>query len=348
MACVKLENIQKVYPGGAQAVRDFNLDIADKEFVVFVGPSGCGKSTTLRMIAGLEAISGGSLYIGDRMVNKVSPKDRDIAMVFQNYALYPHMTVYDNIAYGLKVRKTSKNEIKRRVLEVAEQLEINRVPGPQTQGHVGRDSASDVALGRAMVRNPSVFLLDEPLSNLDAKLRASMRIEITKLHKRLQTTFIYVTHDQTEAMTMADRIVIMKDGIIQQIDTPQNLYRYPVNQFVAGFIGMPQMNFLPATVHQQQGTYYADISGNAVALPAGIDYSAYLEQEVVLGIRPEHILLDNGPHAFETNLVLQEIMGAESYLHLEFPGGKLVCRTPEMDTPGSQVSVSFTPPESCV
>lgn len=340
MACLKLENIQKIYPGGAQAVRDFNLDIEDKEFVVFVGPSGCGKSTTLRMIAGLESISGGNLYIGDKLVNKTTPKDRDIAMVFQNYALYPHMTVYDNIAYGLKVRRTPKDEIKRRVMEVAEQLEIteylDRKPKAMSGGQRQR-----VALGRAMVRNPAVFLLDEPLSNLDAKLRASMRVEITKLHKRLATTFIYVTHDQTEAMTMADRIVIMKDGLIQQIDTPQNLYRHPINQFVAGFIGMPQMNFLPATVHRKDGAVYADIAGNVVALPDALDYSGYLDREVILGIRPEHIWLDDGPHAFDAELVLHEIMGAETYLHMEFPGGKLVCRTPEMEVPTGNVSVSF-------
>ena len=340
MACLKLENIQKIYPGGAQAVKDFNLDIEDKEFVVFVGPSGCGKSTTLRMIAGLESISGGSLYIGDRLVNKVSPKDRDIAMVFQNYALYPHMTVYDNIAYGLKVRRTPKDEIKRRVMEVAEQLEIteylDRKPKAMSGGQRQR-----VALGRAMVRNPAVFLLDEPLSNLDAKLRASMRVEIMGLHKRLATTFIYVTHDQTEAMTMADRIVIMKDGLIQQIDSPQNLYRYPVNQFVAGFIGMPQMNFLKAVVHSVDGVYCADIAGNTVALPSDVDLSEYLDQEIVLGIRPEHIWLDDGPHGIETKLVLRELMGAENYLHLEFPGGKLVCRTPEMEVPHDRVSITF-------
>lgn len=261
-------------------------------------------------------------------------------MVFQNYALYPHMTVYDNIAYGLKVRRTPKDEIRRRVMEVAEQLEIteylDRKPKAMSGGQRQR-----VALGRAMVRNPAVFLLDEPLSNLDAKLRASMRIEIMGLHKRLQTTFIYVTHDQTEAMTMADRIVIMKGGVIQQIDTPQNLYRYPVNHFVAGFIGMPQMNFLPATVHSRDGVFYADICGNTAALPDGMDFSEYLEREVILGIRPEHIWIDNGPHAFRTELVLREIMGAETYLHLEFSGQKLVCRTPEMEAPGGSVPIAF-------
>ena len=342
MACLKLDNIQKIYPGGAQAVKDFNLEIADREFIVFVGPSGCGKSTTLRMIAGLESISGGKLYIGDRLVNKVSPKNRDIAMVFQNYALYPHMTVYDNIAYALKIRHTPKEEIKRRVYEVAEQLEIteylNRKPKAMSGGQRQR-----VALGRAMVRNPAVFLLDEPLSNLDAKLRASMRVEIMELHKRLQTTFIYVTHDQTEAMTMADRIVIMKDGLIQQIDTPQNLYRYPVNRFVAGFIGMPQMNFLPAIVHESGGACYAEACGIRIALPDQGVYTDYVGQEVVLGIRPEHIKPGDGPGAFRAEVVLREIMGAESYLHLKVAGQKLVCRVPEMDTPEDALSISLSP-----
>ncbi|WRS27967.1 sn-glycerol-3-phosphate ABC transporter ATP-binding protein UgpC [Oscillospiraceae bacterium MB08-C2-2] len=340
MACLKLESIQKVYPGGAQAVKDFNLEIADKEFVVFVGPSGCGKSTTLRMIAGLESISGGNLYIGDRLVNNISPKDRDIAMVFQNYALYPHMTVYDNIAYGLKVRRTPKDAIHRRVMEVAEQLEITEYLGRKPKAMSG-GQRQRVALGRAMVRNPSVFPLDEPLSNLDAKLRASMRIEIMGLHKRLETTFIYVTHDQTEAMTMADRIVIMKGGLIQQIDTPQNLYLHPANQFVAGFIGMPQMNFFPAMVHQRDGAYCAEIAENTVALPPCADYAAYLGREVILGIRPEHVWINGDPHGIETQLVLHELMGAETYLHLEFSGQKLVCRTAEMDCAKGSFSITF-------
>ena len=242
MSSVTLKNIYKVYPGNVTAVSDFTLDIQDKEFIVLVGPSGCGKSTTLRMVAGLEEITDGELYIGDKLVNDVAPKDRDIAMVFQNYALYPHMTVYDNMAFGLKLRKTPKDEIKRRVEAAAHILDIeyllNRKPKALSGGQRQR-----VALGRAIVREPKVFLMDEPLSNLDAKLRVAMRTEITKLHQRLQTTFIYVTHDQTEAMTMGSRIVIMKDGFIQQVDTPQNNYDYPVNKFVAGFIGSPQMNF---------------------------------------------------------------------------------------------------------
>ena len=247
MANVSLKGIYKIYDGGVTAVSDFNLEIEDKEFIILVGPSGCGKSTTLRMIAGLEDISKGELYIGGVLSNDVAPKDRDIAMVFQNYALYPHMTVYDNMAFGLKLRKTPKDEMRRRVEEAARILDIahllDRKPKALSGGQRQR-----VALGRAIVRDPKVFLLDEPLSNLDAKLRAQMRTEISKLHQRLGTTFIYVTHDQTEAMTMGTRIVVMKDGLIQQVDTPQNLYDKPCNEFVAGFIGSPQMNFINATV----------------------------------------------------------------------------------------------------
>lgn len=247
MANVSLRHVYKIYDGGVTAVTDFNLEIADKEFIILVGPSGCGKSTTLRMIAGLEDISKGELYIGDTLANDVAPKDRDIAMVFQNYALYPHMTVYDNMAFGLKLRKFSKEEIKRRVEEAARILGIeqylDRKPKALSGGQRQR-----VALGRAIVRNPKVFLLDEPLSNLDAKLRAQMRTEISKIYQRLGTTFIYVTHDQTEAMTMGTRIVVMKDGFIQQVDTPQHLYDMPCNMFVAGFIGSPQMNFINAVL----------------------------------------------------------------------------------------------------
>ncbi len=259
MASLTLKNIYKVYAGGVTAVSDFNLDIEDKEFIVLVGPSGCGKSTTLRMVAGLEEITDGELYIGDKLVNDVAPKDRDIAMVFQNYALYPHMTVYDNMAFGLKLRKTPKQEIDRRVKEAAKILDIEhlltrltRKPKALSGGQRQR-----VALGRAIVREPKVFLMDEPLSNLDAKLRVQMRTEITKLHQRLQTTFIYVTHDQTEAMTMGSRIVVMKDGFIQQVDTPQNLYDYPTNLFVAGFIGTPQMNFFTVTLEKRGTDVYA-------------------------------------------------------------------------------------------
>ena len=249
MAGLTLKGIYKKYPGGVVAVSDVNLEIRDKEFIVLVGPSGCGKSTTLRMIAGLEEISEGELYIGDRLVNDIAPKDRDIAMVFQNYALYPHMTVFDNMAFGLKLRKVPKDEIERKVNEAAKILDLthllDRKPKAMSGGQRQR-----VALGRAIVRSPKVFLLDEPLSNLDAKLRAQMRTEISKIHKKLGTTFIYVTHDQTEAMTMGDRIVCMKDGFVQQIDTPQHLYENPVNKFVAGFLGSPQMNFIDATLKE--------------------------------------------------------------------------------------------------
>ena len=243
MASLSLKHIYKKYPGGVAAVSDFCLEIKDKEFLVLVGPSGCGKSTTLRMIAGLEEITEGELFIGDRLVNDVAPKDRDIAMVFQNYALYPHMTVFDNMAFGLKLRKTPKEEIKRRVEEAARILDITHLLDRKPKALSGGQKQR-VALGRAIVRKPMVFLLDEPLSNLDAKLRATMRTELTKIHQRVGTTFVYVTHDQIEAMTMATRIVVMKDGLIQQVDTPQNLYDYPVNLFVAGFIGTPQMNFV--------------------------------------------------------------------------------------------------------
>ena len=251
MASLSLKNVCKVYPNGFEAVKDFNLEIADKEFIIFVGPSGCGKSTTLRMIAGLEDISSGELKIGDRVVNDVEPKDRDIAMVFQNYALYPHMSVYDNMAFGLKLRKVPKAEIDKMVKEAAKILDLtpllDRKPKALSGGQRQR-----VAMGRAIVRNPKVFLMDEPLSNLDAKLRVQMRVEIAKLHQRLGTTIIYVTHDQTEAMTLGTRIVVMKDGVVQQVDTPQNLYEKPQNLFVAGFMGSPQMNFLDAVVRSER------------------------------------------------------------------------------------------------
>src|SRR5574344_2546395 len=247
MASLSLRHVYKRYPGGVTAVSDFNLEIEDKEFIVLVGPSGCGKSTTLRMVAGLEEISEGELYIGDKLVNDVAPKDRDIAMVFQNYALYPHMTVFDNMAFGLKLRKTPKEEIKRRVHETARILSIEHLLDRKPKALSG-GQRQRVALGRAIVREPKVFLMDEPLSNLDAMLRAQMRTELAKLHIRLGTTFIYVTHDQTEALTMGDRIVVLDKGVIQQVDTPDNIYQNPKNTFVAGFVGSPQMNFLKATV----------------------------------------------------------------------------------------------------
>ena len=292
MASISLRHIYKIYPGDVTAVKDFNLEIADKEFIILVGPSGCGKSTTLRMIAGLEEISKGELYIGDRLVNDVAPKDRDIAMVFQNYALYPHMTVYKNMAFGLELRKVDKAEIDKRVREAARVLDIEHLLDRKPKALSG-GQRQRVALGRAMVRNPAVFLLDEPLSNLDAKLRTSMRTEIIKLHQKLATTFIYVTHDQTEAMTMGDRIVVMKDGIVQQVDTPQNLYDFPINMFVAGFIGSPQMNFLDATLNKDGNGYYLDLSGDRIDLPkektADGKLDAYVGKKVKAGVRPEDI-----------------------------------------------------------
>ncbi len=330
MAGLSLKHIYKKYPGGVTAVSDFCLDIKDKEFIIFVGPSGCGKSTTLRMIAGLEEISEGELYIGDRLVNDVAPKDRDIAMVFQNYALYPHMTVYDNMAFGLKLRKVPKDEIKRRVEEAGRILDIahllERKPKALSGGQKQR-----VALGRAIVRNPQVFLLDEPLSNLDAKLRASMRTELTKIHKSVGTTFVYVTHDQVEAMTMATRIVVMKDGLIQQVDTPQNLYDLPVNKFVAGFIGTPQMNFIDALLDKKGDDLYLTFGTNCtVKLPkekaSNPALKEYIGQTVILGIRPECISDD--PEAIEKSdeavlecgVEVTELMGAEIYLYLSFEG----------------------------
>ncbi len=260
-------HINKTYPNGFQAVKDFNLEIADKEFIIFVGPSGCGKSTTLRMIAGLEDISGGTFKIGDKVMNDVEPKDRDIAMVFQNYALYPHMTVYDNMAFGLKLRKVPKDEIDKAVREAAKILDLEKLLDRKPKALSG-GQRQRVAMGRAIVRNPKVFLMDEPLSNLDAKLRVQMRIEISKLHQRLGATIIYVTHDQTEAMTLGTRIVVMKDGVVQQVDTPQHLYQKPGNLFVAGFMGSPQMNFLDAQIAEKGGNLIAKVGEYDVAIPA--------------------------------------------------------------------------------
>ena len=325
MASLSLKHIYKKYPGGVTAVSDFCLEIQDKEFVIFVGPSGCGKSTTLRMIAGLEEITEGELYIGDKLMNDIAPKDRDIAMVFQNYALYPHMTVFENMAFGLKLRKTPKEEIKRRVEEAAEILGIthllDRKPKAMSGGQKQR-----VALGRAIVRNPKVFLLDEPLSNLDAKLRATMRTELTKIHKRVGTTFVYVTHDQVEAMTMATRIVVMKDGLIQQVDSPQTLYDKPVNMFVAGFIGTPQMNFINATLEKKDDGTYICFEGNSLRLPdekaANPVLNDYIGKEVVAGIRPECIhdepiyLETMKENVIDVNVDITELMGAEIYLYI--------------------------------
>ena len=329
MASLSLKHIYKKYPGGVTAVSDFNLEIKDKEFLIFVGPSGCGKSTTLRMIAGLEEISEGELYIGDKYVNDIAPKDRDIAMVFQNYALYPHMTVFENMAFGLKLRKVPKEEIKRRVEEAARILDINHLLERRPKALSGGQKQR-VALGRAIVRNPKVFLLDEPLSNLDAKLRASMRTELTKLHKKVETTFVYVTHDQVEAMTMATRIVVMKDGLIQQVDTPQNLYDFPVNLFVAGFIGTPQMNFISCQLIEEGGDLFVTFGTSKIKVPAekanNPALKEYVGQEVIVGIRPE-CLYDDPVHIssmpdsiIETTVEVTELMGAEIYLYLSFDG----------------------------
>ncbi len=292
MSSLSLKHIYKVYPGNVTAVKDFNLDIEDKEFIVFVGPSGCGKSTTLRMIAGLEEISQGELYIDGNIVNNIAPKDRDIAMVFQNYALYPHMTVYDNMAFGLKLRKIPKNEIDEKVKEAARILDIEHLLDRKPKALSG-GQRQRVALGRAIVREPKVFLMDEPLSNLDAKLRVQMRTEISKLHKKLQTTFIYVTHDQTEAMTMGSRIVVMKDGLIQQVDTPQQIYAYPANMFVAGFIGSPQMNFIDSKLEEKNEKTYIVFGEDSILLPGDkakiAKEKGYLGKDIVMGIRPENI-----------------------------------------------------------
>ena len=349
MAEVVLKNVKKIYPiddsekkkkddqgeqkktnlqitdKGVIAVQDFNLEIADKEFVVLVGPSGCGKSTTLRMIAGLEQISEGELYIDGEYMNNVAPKSRDIAMVFQNYALYPHMTVYENMAFSLKMQKYSKAEIDAHVREAAEILDITplleRKPKALSGGQRQR-----VAMGRAFVRNPKVFLMDEPLSNLDAKLRNQMRAEIIKLRKKINTTFIYVTHDQVEAMTLGDRIVIMKDGFIQQIGTPQEVFTHPRNLFVAGFIGVPQMNFFPASrLQQEDGGYVAEILGEKFRLAdetAGALASAGVsgEREVVVGVRPVNVIISEDGTGIDAVIEVAEMMGSEMHLHLKAAG----------------------------
>ena len=325
MASVELKNIYKVYPSGVTAVTDFNLDIQDKEFIVFVGPSGCGKSTTLRMIAGLEEITSGELYIDGILVNNRAPKDRDIAMVFQNYALYPHMTVYDNMAFGLKLRKMPKPQIDQRVKEAARilgiEMYLSRKPKALSGGQRQR-----VALGRAIVREPKVFLLDEPLSNLDAKLRSQMRTEITKLHNRLATTFIYVTHDQVEAMTMGTRIVVMKDGFMQQVDSPINLYDHPINKFVAGFIGTPQMNFFTGTLVGERGNVYVKFGLEKIKLPkervsliCNLDKYLNTGREVVFGVRPEDINETEGENAKGEKITVKvdvvEALGSETLLY---------------------------------
>ena len=367
MANVTLKNVKKIYPfissekkkskkkgeepdlgkvnlqitdKGVVAVQEFNLEIADKEFIVLVGPSGCGKSTTLRMVAGLEEITEGELWIGDKLVNNVAPKDRDIAMVFQNYALYPHMTVYDNMAFSLKLKKTPKDEIDRKVREAAEILDItqylNRKPKALSGGQRQR-----VAIGRAIVRDPAVFLMDEPLSNLDAKLRNQRRAEIIKLRQKINTTFIYVTHDQTEAMTLGDRIVIMRDGFIQQIGTPQNVFDHPANLFVAGFIGTPQMNFFDAKLRKLGDVYSVEVCGAIIELPA--DKQAALKaagaeaQEITLGIRPDHITLcEGGAASINATVDVTELMGSTIHMHVNIAGEDAVVILPTIDLSSEQ------------
>jgi multiple sugar transport system ATP-binding protein len=347
MAEVRLVNVSKRF-GDVRAVADVTLSVADREFLVLVGPSGCGKTTTLRMVAGLEEVSGGEIYIGDRLVNAVEPKDRDIAMVFQNYALYPHMTVYDNMAFALKLRRLPRADIERRVREAAEVLGIGdllkRRPKELSGGQRQR-----VALGRAIVRSPSVFLMDEPLSNLDAQLRVQMRAEISKLHQRVATTFIYVTHDQVEAMTMGQRIVVMKDGLIQQIAVPQELYDRPRNRFVAAFIGSPAMNFMPASL--QEGGLI--LGGAARPLPAALAAALRSAQDrrVELGVRPEDVWVEGERAAahpewrLDALVEVVEPLGAEQYLHLSSDCGQLTARvSPDLRArPGDRVAVTLNP-----
>ncbi|MCQ2440719.1 MAG: sn-glycerol-3-phosphate ABC transporter ATP-binding protein UgpC [Clostridia bacterium] len=364
MASLSLRNVYKRYPGGVTAVSDFNLEIKDKEFIILVGPSGCGKSTTLRMVAGLEEISDGEVYIGDRLVNDVAPKDRDIAMVFQNYALYPHMTVFDNMAFGLKLRKTSKDEIKRRVEEAARVLDIEHLLERKPKALSG-GQRQRVALGRAIVREPKVFLLDEPLSNLDAKLRAQMRTEISKLHQRLGTTFIYVTHDQTEAMTMGTRIVVMKSGLIQQVDTPNNLYLRPCNLFVAGFIGSPQMNFIESKLLKDGDDFFVEFGSEDTKTRAGVKYKiklpaeknnkncleAYVDKEVIMGIRPENVHNEEdliktfADGRVEADVEVTELMGAETYLYMNCEGQAINARVSPTSTarPGDKITIAIEP-----
>ena len=352
MASLSLTHMNKTYPNGFEAVKDFNLEIDDKEFIIFVGPSGCGKSTTLRMIAGLEEISSGELKIDEQLVNDVEPKDRDIAMVFQNYALYPHMTVYDNMAFGLKMRKVPKDQIKEMVLEAARILDLEdllkRKPKALSGGQRQR-----VAMGRAIVRNPKVFLMDEPLSNLDAKLRVQMRIEISKLHQKLGSTIIYVTHDQTEAMTLGTRIVVMKDGVIQQVDSPKELYAHPCNKFVAGFIGSPQMNFLDGVISKEYQDIYITIGRQKLLIPPSrakaLTDNGYIGKIVTLGIRPEdihdsQICLEIAPqNAVDSTVKVSELLGAEVYLYFDINGTQVTARVnPRSDLKaGDSVRVTF-------
>ncbi len=349
MASLNLININKIYPNGFHAVHDVNVEIEDKEFIVLVGPSGCGKSTVLRMIAGLEEISSGELYIGDQLVNNVSPKDRDIAMVFQSYALYPHMSVFDNMSFGLKIKRMPKSEIKTKVEDAAKILGLedmlDRKPKQLSGGQRQR-----VALGRAIVRDPKVFLMDEPLSNLDAKLRVQTRAELSKLHQNLETTFIYVTHDQTEAMTMGTKIVVLKDGFVHQIADPGTLYDKPVNKFVASFIGSPQMNFLDSSISKHNGEAALEYKGGSVKLNdeqnKKLKQVGHKASDVVLGIRPEHIGVELS-EVDGDNIVLIEVtemLGSETYLFFQLGGGTVVARVdPALNIKvGDQVKVQFT------
>ncbi len=354
MGTLSFKNINKVYPNGFHAVKDFNLEVEDKEFIIFVGPSGCGKTTTLRMVAGLEEISSGELAIDGRVINDVEPKDRDIAMVFQNYALYPHMTVYDNMAFGLKLRKVPKAEIDKLVHEAAKILDLepllDRKPKALSGGQRQR-----VAMGRAIVRNPQVFLMDEPLSNLDAKLRGQMRIELSKLHQRLGTTIIYVTHDQVEAMTLGTRIVVMSAGVVQQVDTPQALYDTPNNLFVAGFIGSPQMNFLDAKCTVNGDKVDLDLGESTITLGGEkakklID-GGYDGKTVVMGIRPEDVYDDeetvaaNPGTVIESTVRVYELLGAEVYLYFDYAGANFTARVKPTTTArtGDSIKVALEP-----
>ena len=354
MASLSLTNVCKVYPNGFEAVKDFSLEVEDQEFIIFVGPSGCGKSTTLRMVAGLEEISGGTLKIGDKVMNDVEPKDRDIAMVFQNYALYPHMTVFDNMAFGLKLRKVPKDEIKKKVEEAAKILDLEKLLDRKPKALSG-GQRQRVAMGRAIVRNPKVFLMDEPLSNLDAKLRVQMRSEIASLHNRLKATIIYVTHDQTEAMTLGTRIVVLKDGVIMQVDSPQKLYNEPNNLFVAGFIGSPQMNFIDAVCKVEGERVTLNFEKTSVVLPPAkakklID-GGYNGKTVVMGIRPEDIgdsQIEIEAHkdaVFETDVTGYELLGSEVLLYFNVAGTAMTAKVDSRTTArmGDHITLAIDP-----